>query len=292
MFYLNELQGVQKNVPLASYTTFKIGGKAKYFYEAKSGEDLMKAIKAAKMPVFILGSGSNVLVSDKGFNGLVIKLQATSCKLQATKMVADAGVLLSKLVDESVKKGLTGLEWAAGIPGTVGGAIRGNAGAFDSSMADIVRSVTVLETPSLKVKTLKNKDCKFGYRESIFKHGKDLLILSVELEFKKGDKKRSQEIVEEHLARRKEKQPLEYPSAGSIFKNPEGQSAGHLIEQCGLKGKKVGGAMISKKHSNFIVNLGNAKAEDVKKIIDLCKEKVREKFGIELEEEIECLGEF
>ena len=274
---MKEFSGIRKNVPLAPYTTFKIGGKAKYFYEAKSKEDLVKAIKAAKeadLPFFILGGGSNILISDKGFDGLVIKLQATSYKLpqprqakrggQATKIVADAGVLLSKLVDESVRAGLTGLDWVVGIPGTVGGAVRGNAGAFGVSMSDIVKNI-------------------INYED---------VILSVELELKKGDREKSKKMIKEYLEYRDKRHPLEYPSAGCIFENPEGDFAGRLIEQCGLKGKKEGSAMISKKHGNFIVNLGNAKAKDVIKLINLCKEKVREKFRIELEKEIEYLGEF
>jgi UDP-N-acetylmuramate dehydrogenase len=264
---MKEFSGIRKNVPLAPYTTFKIGGKAKYFYEAKSKEDLVKAIKAAKeagLPFFILGGGSNVLVSDKGFDGLVIKIQNTKYEIQDTRIVADAGVLLSKLVDESVKVGLTGLEWAAGIPGTVGGAVRGNANAFGVSMSDVVKNIRNYED----------------------------IILSVELELKKGDREKSKKMIKEYLEYRDKRHPLEYPSAGCIFKNPEGDFAGRLIEQCGLKGKKEGGAMFSKKHGNFIVNLGNAKAKDVIKLINLCKKKVREKFRIELEEEIEYLGEF
>ena len=264
---MKEFSGIRKNVPLAPYTTFKIGGPAKYFYEAKSKEDLVKAIKAAKeadLPFFILGGGSNILISDKGFDGLVIKLQATSYKLQATKIVADAGVLLSKLVDESVRAGLTGLEWAAGIPGTVGGAVRGNAGAFGVSMSDVVKNIRNYED----------------------------VILSVELELKKGDREKSKKMIKEYLEYRDKRHPLEYPSTGCIFKNPKGDFAGRLIEKCDLKGTKIGNAMVSKKHGNFIVNLGNAKAKDVIKLINLCKEKVREKFRIELEEEIEYLGEF
>lgn len=253
---LSKLQNIRKNISLEPYTTFKIGGKAKYFYIAKNNDDLVKVIKCAKkanLPYFILGGGSNVLVSDKGFNGLVIKLS-----------FANAGVLLSKLVDESIKAGLTGLEWAVGIPGTIGGAVKVNASAFGSSMSDIVKSV---------------------------KRYKDILLF-VELELKRGDRKKSEKLIQKYLEYRKKSQPLEFPSAGCIFKNPKGDFAGRLIDQCGLKGTKEGRAMISEKHGNFIVNTGNAKASDVKKLIDLCKKKVKEKFGIELEEEIEYLGEF
>ena len=294
MFYLNN---VKKNVFLAPYTTFKIGGPAKYFYEAKSNKDLIAAITMAKkenLPFFVLGGGSNILVLDKGFDGLVIKVKSQKSKVKNNKIYVDGGVLLSKIVEESTKRGLSGLEWAAGIYGTIGGAIRGNAGAFGCSMAEITKTVEVLEIKNkrLKIKNLKNKDCKFGYRDSIFKHNKNLIILSVELELKKGDKEKSQQLIKEYLKQRKEKQPLEYPSAGSIFKNPRQYSAGYLIEQCGLKGAKINGAMVSKKHANFIVNIGGAKAKDVVKLINLCKQKVKEKFKIKLEEEIEYLWKF
>lgn len=291
---LKELSGVQKNVSLAPYTTFKIGGKAKYFYEAKSKEDLVKAIKAAKeagLPFFILGGGSNILVSDKGFNGLVIKIQNTKYEIQDMRVVADAGVLLNKLVDESVRVGLTGLEWATGIPGTVGGAVRGNAGAFGVSMADTVKSVEVFNINSGSMDQWSNGSVEFGYRDSIFKRDKDLIIFSVVLELKKGNKEISKRVIKRHLAYRKKRQSL-LSSAGSVFENPFDKSAGYLIEQCGLNGKKINKAMIYKEHGNFIVNLGNAKAKDVIKLINLCKKKVREKFRIELKEEIEYLGEF
>ena len=286
---------MSKNILLAPYTTFKIGGRAKYFCEARNSEDIITAITMAKkedLPFFILGNGSNILVSDNGFEGLVIKFSIFNFQFSNNKITADAGVLLSKLVDESVKLGLTGLEWAAGIPGTVGGAVRGNAGAFGSSIVDIVKEIKVLDIGTSQVQILNNKDCKFGYRDSVFKHNKNLILLSVELELKKGDKERSREMIREYLKKRQETQPLEFMSAGCIFKNPAGRSAGYLIEQCGLKGKKINGAMISEKHANFIINTGGAKAEDVINLINLCKEKVKEKFGVKLEEEIEYLGEF
>ena len=283
----------KKDISLAPYTTFKIGGKVKYFYIAKTTDELKEAVKLAKkedLPFFILGNGSNVLISDSGFTGLVIKIENCKLKIENCIIYADAGINLGNLVEESVNAGLSGLEWAIGIPGTIGGAIRGNAGALGSSMADLIKTVEVFDITNLKIQTFKNKDCKFGYRDSIFKHNKNLIIFSAELELKKGDRKKSEKLIKEYLKQRKEKQPLEYPSAGSIFKNPNGRAAGYLIEQCGLKDKKIGKAMISEKHANFIVNTGNAKAKDVKKLIDLCKEKVKEKFGIELEEEIELIG--
>jgi len=308
------LPGLKKNVSLKNYTTFKIGGPAKYFFEAKKKEDLIGAVitaKKFKLPFFILGGGSNILVSDKGYNGLVIKCQMSNvkCQNQNSKLktiYAESGVRLSNLVQFSLEKSLAGLEWAVGIPGMVGGAILGNAGAFGRSMKDVIQKVEVFDTKTGKVKIFKKKDCQFDYRNSIFKHANsatlglrprgmrmrpceypNLIILSATLQLKKGNKKEIQEKMKEYLNYRKETQPLNLPSAGSIFKNPKGFSAGELIEGCGLKGKRIGNVKISEKHANFIVNLGGGKAKDVKKLINLAKKKIKEKFGITLEEEIE-----
>ena len=287
------LKGIQKNVPLAFHTTFKIGGPAKYFYTAKTKEDLIKAIKVAKkinLPFFILGGGSNLLVSDKGFEGVVIKVGSTKYEVKNRQVFSEAGILLSDLVRITLENNLSGLEWATGIPGTLGGAIRGNAGAFGKSMKDIIKRVEVFDTRTGKIKILKNKDCQFDYRESILKKNKNLIILSAKIELKKGERKKIDNQIKENLDYRKKTQPLGFLSAGSVFKNPPGHFAGELIEKCGLKGRKIGEAQISKKHANFILNLGNAKTRDVKKLISLIKERIKEKFGLELEEEIEFLG--
>jgi len=255
----------RKNVPLKNYTTFKIGGPAKYFFEAKRKEELIEAIKLAKkleLPFFILGGGSNLLVSDKGFDGLVIKF----------------GQPLSSYVSK-------GLEWAVGIPGTVQGAVYSNAGAFKKSMKDVVKEVEVFDTKTEKIKNFKSKDCKFGYRDSIFKKNKNLIILSVKIKSKKSNRKK----IKQYLDYRKKTQPLNFPSAGSIFKNPRGFFAADLIERCGLRGKRIGKVKISEKHANFIVNLGNGKAKDVKKLIKIIKNKVKNKFGVTLKEEIVVL---
>ena len=283
----------KKNVLLKNHTTFRIGGSAKYFFVAKTKEELIEAINLAKklnpspfpkgdrvkLPFFILGGGSNILVSDRGFNGLVIKF----------------GQSLSSYISK-------GLEWAVGIPGTIQGAVCSNAGAFKKSMKDVVKEVEVFDIKTGKIKIFKNKDCKFGYRDSIFKHKKNLIILSVRIKVKKSDPKK----IKQYLDYRKKIQPLNLPSAGSVFKNPPGFSAGELgeedkssssafaaarlIEKCNLKGKRIGNVKISEKHANFIVNLGNGKAKDVKKLINSIKKKVKNKFNIELEEEIQYLG--
>jgi UDP-N-acetylmuramate dehydrogenase len=298
------LPRVRENVGLARYTTFNIGGPAKYFFVAKTKQDLIKAIKIAKqnnLRFFILGGGSNLLVNDKGYDGLVINFQfsifnfhgrpqADSPKGCFSKINAGAGTLLSEVVQQSVENGLTGLEWAVGIPGTIGGAIYGNAGGSINgnrvSIGDFVESVEILDK-NLKIKKYTKKQCKFAYRESIFKHNNEI-ILSVVLKLKKGNSEKNKEIIKQIFKERTQKIPKGY-SAGCIFKNSDKYSAGYLIDECGLKGKKIGRAEISKKHSNFIINLGNAQANDVLKLIKLVKQKVRQKFKISLEEEIQLI---
>ena len=287
------LPEIKTNIPLKNYTTFKIGGPAKYFYTVKTKEDLIKATRMAKknnLPFFILGGGSNLLVSDKGFEGLVIRIKNQESRIKNQAIYVEAGVLLSNLVNTTLENDLSGLEWAIGIPGTAGGAIRGNAGAFKKSMKDVIKQVEVFDLKTEKIKILKNEDCQFEYRDSIFKKTPNLIILSAILKLKKGDKRETEKKMKENLDYRKKYQPLNVCSAGSIFKNPKNLFAGELIEKCGLKGRKIGEAQISKKHANFIENLGEAKAEDVRKLINLIKEKVKENFGVELKEEIQFLG--
>lgn len=289
-----ELPGLQKGVKLAPYTSFKIGGPAKYFFEAKTQEDLIRAIKTAKKfktPFFVLAGGSNTLVSDKGFKGLMIRFKSSKFRIENCKIICEAGAPLVELVSESAKNGLTGFEWVAGIPGTIGGAIRGNAGAFEKSMADVVEKVESLEINSeLRIKKYEAKDCRFGYRNSIFKEKNNLIILSAEIRLRTDDKEKIKKSIEGYLNYRKERHPLEFPSAGSVFENPKGYSAARLIEDCGLKGKKIGRVQISEKHANFIINLGQAKAKDVCRLIDLAKKEVKNKFDINLKEEIQFLG--
>ena len=305
---------IKENIPLKWYTTFKIGGLAKYFFVAKNKEDLKKAILWAKkreIPFFIFGGGSNVLFSDEGFDGLVIKLSNTQYEIRNTKVTAEAGVPLQKLVLETAKKGLSGLENLAGIPGTLGGAIWGNAGAFGREIGDLVEEVKILkiENCKLQIAKLKKKDCKFGYRDSIFKKRKNWIILEATLKLKKGKRKEIEEKIKEVLKLRKEKQPLEFPSAGSVFKNVPIEKvpkkiqekfkekikngflpAGALIEAANLKGYQIGGAKISEKHANFIVNVGKAKANDVMQLIEKIKKEVKKKFRVQLEEEIGLVG--
>lgn len=307
---------VQENVVLANHTTFRIGGPARYFFEAKTREDLQKALKWARennLPYFILGGGSNLLVNDKGFNGLVIKYQVSSIKYQGNKIRTEAGAPLAKLVMDSVNNNLTGLEWAAGIPGTIAGAVCGNAGAYGHSISENVTGIKAINSKGEDISFNKD-DCGFYYRGSIFKDNKEIIILEVELALENDKNGEARETAKEILADRRSKMPA-FPSAGSFFKNyvlrkenpekdplierfPELKSqvrggklaAGFLIEQCGLKGKTIGGARISEQHGNFIVNTGKATASDVLALAKICKEKVKEKFGIKLEEETRFLG--
>jgi len=282
---------IEKNIDLAPLTTFKIGGPAKYFCQIETEKELIQVIKWAKkkkIPYFVIGGGSNLLISDKGFKGLVIKLLMEQCQLTANGLLLGSALRLGQMVKFSLKNNLTGLEWAAGIPGTVGGAVRGNAGAFGQEISDSLLKAIVLR--GSKVIELKNKEIKFTYRQSIFKKNKDI-ILNVVLILKKGKKQGNEKAVQDILQHRKKSQPFQ-SSAGCVFKNPKLKSAGLLIDQCGLKGRQIGGAKISEKHANFIVNTGQAKAKDVKALINLIKKQVKNKFNIELKEEIQYLGEF
>ncbi len=283
----------QENVLLSNHTTFKIGGPAKYFCVARNKKDLIKAVKKAKelkMPFFILGKGSNVLALDKGFNGIVIKIHNSKLIIHNSGIYVEAGVKLEDLVKLSIKKSLTGLEWAVGIPGTVGGAVYGNAQAFGTKMSDIIKSVEIFDAKTLKIKTLTKKKCDFSEKHTVFKKNKDLIILSSVIKLKNGKKKEIQKRIKKHLDYRKKNHPWKFPSAGSVFVNKTGgPSSAHLIEKCGLKGTKVGGAKVSEKHAGFIVNTGEAKARDVLKLIKIIKQKVKSKFRIDLEEEIQII---
>ncbi len=309
---------IQQNIPLKNYTTFRIGGPAEFFVEVKNEEELLEALKYAKennLEFFILGGGSNVLVSDKGYDGIVIKCQLTTYNLQLTTntIEAGAGTPLTLLVNESVNNNLAGLEWAGGLPGTLGGAIRGNAGTFGKSMKNIIKSVKVYNLENQKIEKFDNAKCKFKYRDSIFKRKSNLIILSAVLKFKKGEKEALKKKMLESIVWRKSVFPEEL-SPGSFFKHTAPTEhnlkkikeiprfaelklhekntipTGFVIEECGLKGKKIGGAMVSEKHANFIVNTGNATAEDVIMLASIIKQQVRDKFGIELESEVQYLG--
>jgi len=285
----------KNNVPLKNYTTFRIGGPAKYFFIAKTKEDLIKAILAVKkinLPFFILGGGSNLLVSDNGFEGLVIKNEARNFKIENRKIIAESGAIFDRVIEAAVKAGLSGIEKGSGIPGTLGGAVYGNAGWPKRKWAigDLVEKVEIL-WPNGKIEKVGKRWLSFNYRNSRFKKIKinKPIILEVVLKLKKDKKANLTKKRSEILKTRIKKIPSGF-SAGSIFKNPREKPAGYLIEKCGLKGKRIGKAQISEKHANFIINLGKGKAKEVRKLINLIKQKVKNKFGIILEEEIQFLG--
>jgi UDP-N-acetylmuramate dehydrogenase len=310
-----ELPGIKTGVELKDYTTYKIGGPAKYFFVAQNKEDLAGAIKIArknKLPFFILGGGSNLLVSDKGFKGLVIKIDISDIKLDNNKAFVEAGANLTKLAYDSADNGLSGMEWAAGIPGTVGGAIHGNAHAFGTKISDTVSIAETINLKTLKFENFTKKQCQFSLKNSIFKKNKNLIIVSAILEFKKESAEEVKSRIKRFLEYRRTNHPMNFPSAGSTFVNPEVKikdkkllekfpelinynkrgsvPSGYLIEKCGLAGKKKGNAQISEKHCNFIINLGNAKAKDVLSLMKLAKNKVKDVFGIKLETEIQFIG--
>ena len=283
----------QKNVLLANQTSFKIGGPAKYFFEAKTKQDVVESLKIAgedNLPFFILGGGSNVLAQDKGFDGLVLKTCNSQFSIDGLKIKAEAGAPLAGLTAASAGVSLTGFEWAVGIPGRVGGSLCGNSKAFNKNISDFVKEVEILDLKDFKIKTLTKEDCNFSEKESVFKHNKNLIILSAVFQLKKSSKEKIKKKIKENIVFRKEKQPLNYPSAGSVFVNLSGQKpSSYLIEKAGLKGRRVGGAQISEKHAGFIINLGEAKSADVLTLIEIVKKEVRKKFRINLKEEIQII---
>lgn len=271
---------------MSRYTTYKVGGKASLLVYPKNIESLislMEIIDKYNVKYFILGNGSNVLFSDSTYDGIIIKLDKFDDIefLDNNKVKVGAGYSLIKLSLECARRGLAGLEFASGIPGTIGGAIFMNAGAYNADMKSVVKDVLVL-TPDLKVITLTNSEMNFNYRESFLQHHKGYICLGATLKLRTGERNILEEIIKERKLQRKRTQPLEYPSAGSVFRNPDGLYSGKLIEDLNLKGYKVGGAMISPKHANFIINTGDAKAKDIKEIIDYVKEKTKEKYNITL----------
>lgn len=288
------LAKIEKNVSLKKYTTYRCGGTAKCIIYPKSVDSLIEILKLLKndnIKFKILGNGSNLLFSDKPYNDVLIKLTELDNIefFGRNKIRVGAGYSLIKLSLAAAKKSYTGLEFASGIPGTVGGAIYMNAGAYKSDMGYIVESVKVL-TPDLKIINLENREMNFHYRSSFLQSHPGYICLEVVIKLAKGKKEAIEEVIRERRTRRLESQPLEYPSAGSVFRNPEGNYAGKLIEDVGLKGKTHGGAMISDKHANFVVNYKNATSSDIKYLIDEAHDKVLNEYGINLKVEQEFVN--
>lgn len=278
------------NADLRNYTTYKLEGKVACVYfpeDVTELEDLILMLKKEDKKHKILGNGSNLIISSK-YDGVLIKLEKfDKLDIDGNIVTVGSGYMLPKLALECAKKNLSGLEFASGIPGTIGGAIYQNAGAYGEQMDKVIKSVTVLDNQG-NIKKLNKEELQSGYRDSILKH-ENLICLEVMLELKLDSYENIKQKMHDNLLNRKEKQPLEYPSAGSVFRNPLGYSAGKLIEDAGLKGFKVGDAMVSLKHANFIVNVGHASGEDVLQLIKIIQEKVRDETGILLEVEQEVL---
>ena len=281
--------------PMAEHTTFRIGGPADLFLIPEKEEEIRKIRRICKeenIPLFILGNGSNLLVSDRGFRGAVLWIykNLSHFEVQDEQIRASAGCLLSALSVAARNASLAGLEFAGGIPGTLGGAVRMNAGAYGGEMKDVIKTVRVL-TPEGDIQDIPGSEMGFGYRTSIVEQ-KNLAVLEAVISLKKGDPLVIRDTMRDLNARRADKQPLEYPSAGSTFKRPEGYFAGKLIMEAGLAGYQVGGARVSEKHCGFVINAGGATASDVKRLIEDVRLKVRLNSGVLLEPEVRFLGDF
>ncbi len=285
---------IDEGVSLSKLTTYRVGGKASciaYPKDINELVNLLKLLKSNGVKYKLLGNGSNLLFSDNDYQGVLIKLSEFNNIefISKNKLRVGAGYSLIKLSLLTAKKGLTGLEFASGIPGSVGGAVFMNAGAYKSDMGYVVESVKVL-TPNYEVINLENKEMNFHYRSSYLQKNRDYICLEVIIKLQFGKKDAIEEVIKERRERRIASQPLEYPSAGSVFRNPDGNFAGKLIEDCSLKGMKHGGAMISDKHANFVVNYKDATSSDIKYLIDLAHDKVLEKYGIDMKIEQEFVN--
>lgn len=285
---------LQTNISMSGYTTYGVGGPAKYFLVARTKSELLHALQEAyreAVPIFVFGGGSDILVSDQGFPGLVIKMELREVAFSGTTVRADAGVKMSYLITECLRHELSGLEYAIGVPATVGGAVWANLGARGSELKDAVTQVHVIDpTQSMKELFLTNQECQFSYRESIFKH-KPYIILGATFNLKPIEKAALQERLKELAQLRTKEQDLGSKTAGCAFRNPSpDKPAGKLIEMAGLKGFALGGAKVSEKHANFIVNTGTATADEIAQLISYIKQQVRDQFGVQLQEEVEYVG--
>ncbi len=303
---------IQNNIKLADFSSYKIGGEARYFAVVKSIEDAGEAISFANkqnVRVFVLGDGTNILFPDEGFQGLIIKNEITGFEINDTKLSVKSGENLTGIVKLSLGNDLAGFEWAFGIPGTIGGATRGNAGAYGGEMKDSVNKVTSMNVRTGSLITRTKDECLFGYRDSIFKQKSDELIVEVEIELKKDKEGTAKETANRYMEKRLSKHPINKPNAGSVFKNVDARDlseeekkkhiikndpfpiipVGSLIEGASMKGVCVGGACVSDSHANFIVNEDNATAKDILDLIQLIKEKVKQEYGFDIEPEIQIL---
>ena len=285
---------VLRDEPMAVHTTFRIGGPADYFVEPADASALAKGIALCRevdVDYFVTGNGSNLLVRDKGIRGAVIQIynRMAEITIEGNTIHTKGGALLSAVAARAADKGLTGLEFASGIPGSIGGAVVMNAGAYGGEMKDVLASVDVL-TQDLEIKTIPAAELNLGYRCSSIPE-KGYIVLGATLQLKKGNIAEIRGRMAELAEQRRAKQPLQYPSAGSTFKRPEGYFAGKLVQDAGLKGKTIGGAQVSEKHSGFLINIGGATAQDILDLIAFCQKEVKDKFGVTLETEVKIVGE-
>lgn len=286
---------VLQNESMAKHTTFRVGGEADFFVEIGSAEELSNIIKYLKQTdhqYFILGNGSNLLVGDKGYEGVILHLgeRFSDVSVDGRSITAKAGALLSVVAKTAAKENLSGMEFASGIPGTIGGAVVMNAGAYDGEMKQIITEVTVMDENG-EIMTLDNETMEFGYRTSIIKN-RPFIVLSAKMTLEEGDAEDIRAKMDDFAERRRSKQPLEFPSAGSTFKRPEGYFAGKLIMEAGLRGYRIGGAQVAEKHCGFVINMGNATAADISELMEEVTERVEKQFSVTLEPEVIRLGNF
>ena len=281
--------------PMKKHTTFRVGGNADYFVMPQNAEEVKKIValcKDAEVPYYILGNGSNLLVGDRGYRGVIIQIYKAmnDVQIEGDRVKVQAGALLSRVGTATLEAELTGFEFAAGIPGTVGGAVVMNAGAYGGEMKDIIVNATVL-TQDGDIITINKEDLELGYRTSVIAK-KGYVVLEAEYQLQPGEKEVIRARMDELKCQRVTKQPLEYPSAGSTFKRPEGYFAGKLIQDAGLRGFQVGGAQVSEKHCGFVINKDQATAADIRELMRQVSDKVMQEFGVKLEPEVKTLGEF
>lgn len=294
LWNLTEEKRIFKEEPMAKHTTFRVGGPAEYYLmpDRKELPEVIRCCGEYQIPCLVIGNGSNLLVSDKGIRGAVIEIgkNISAIRVEEGRIYAEAGALLSKTAHTALEHGLTGMEFAAGIPGCMGGAVVMNAGAYGGEMKDIIASVTVL-TKQGEEKKLRVEELDLSYRHSCIPQ-QEYLVLEAELALQPGKQEEIRVRMEELKAKRNEKQPLEYPSAGSTFKRPEGYYAGKLIMEAGLRGFQVGGAAVSEKHCGFVINKEQASATDIYRLMQEVQQRVQQQFGVKLEPEVKMVGDF
>jgi len=282
------------NEPMSKHTTMKVGGPAKVLVEPTDVDEIKNVIEFARendIQYYLLGKGSNLVVDDSGVDGIVIKIsnKFANVRVENEKIYAESGASMPLVAIEAQKNGLTGFEFACGIPGTIGGGIKMNAGAYGGEISDVADSIEYIDEEG-KICNISANEANFSYRDSIFKRNSNLVVLSAVFKLKAGKKDEIIAKMNENNASRRAKQPIELPNSGSVFKRPEGHFVGPMIIECGLQGKTVGGAQVSKKHAGFIVNIGGATSSDIKELIEIIKKEVDKKFNVKLETEIQFIG--